>query len=387
MCRRIYCIALITLFLLQMGCKRQGQYVRVNQIGYRPGDIKVAVFLSKKPVSIRSFNLVDASTGKVAFRLLQAERTTNYLPFESVFRLDFSTVQKPRSYYIEANGVRSPIFRIADDVHKGTADFLLQYLRQQQCGYNPLIRDSCHQYDGYIIYLPGRDSEYIDVRGGWHDASDYLKYVTTTATAVYQLAFAYTMRPEAFSDQFDARGDNGSNGIPDVLDQVKWGLDWLDRMNPEPGVLFHQIADDRDHMGFRIPGNDTFYSKGYERPVYFCSGKPQGIGKYTNRSTGKASIAGKYASSFALGSLVLKKYYPAFSTKILQKAKEVYTVGLKYPGICQTAPCRAPYFFMRKRTGPMIWNWPHQPFIEFRVKEITPNRLLISERKKALPAG
>ena len=345
MYRRVYCIVLIILISLSAGCVRQGRYIRVNQLGYRPGDIKVAVFLSKKPVAIRSFSLVDASTGKVAVRFSIAERAAAYSPFESVYRLDFSLVQKPGSYYLEAGGARSPVFRIAGDVYKGTADFLLRYLRQQQCGYNPLIRDSCHQYDGYIIYLPGRDSQHIDVRGGWHDASDYLQYVTTSATAVYQLAFAYTLYPEAFSDAFNARGDSGSNGIPDVLDQVKWGLDWLDRMNPEPGILFHQIADDRDHMGFRIPGNDTFYSKGYERPVYFCSGMPQGIGKYKNRSTGRASIAGKFASSFALGSVVLKKYYPEFSAKILDKAKEAYATGLKYPSVCQTAPCRAPYFY------------------------------------------
>lgn len=343
---RIYnFILLIVLILLQTGCARRGQHIRVNQLGYRPGDVKVAVFLSKEPVSIRSFSLVNASTNNVVVRFSQVERTNPYPPFGSVYRLDFSVVQQPGSYYIEAGRARSPVFRIAGDVYKGTADFLLRYLRQQQCGYNPLIRDSCHQYDGYIIYLPGRDSQHIDVRGGWHDASDYLQYVTTSATAVYQLAFAYTMHPESFADAFDARGDSGSNGIPDVLDQVKWGLDWLDRMNPEPGILFHQIADDRDHMGFRIPGNDTFYSKGYERPVYFCSGKPQGIGRYTNRSTGRASIAGKFASSFALGSVVLKNYYPEFSAKILKKAKEAYAIGLKYPGVCQTAPCRAPYFY------------------------------------------
>lgn len=343
--RRSCVTILMVLILLLTGCSRKEKYIRVNQLGYRPVDIKVAVFLSKKAANVRSFCLVDVSTGKTAFRSQQVERAGNYPPFKDVYRLDFSAVRKPGLYFIEAGGARSPVFRIADDIYKGTADFLLRYMRQQQCGYNPLIRDSCHQYDGYIIYLPGRDSQHIDVRGGWHDASDYLQYVTTTATAVYQLALAYTMRPEVFSDAFDARGDSGPNGIPDVLDQVKWGLDWLDRMNPEPGILFHQIADDRDHMGFRIPGNDTFYSKGYERPVYFCSGQPQGIGKYRNRSTGKASIAGKFASSFALGSIVLKNYYPKFSARILQKAIDAYHTGLDYPGVCQTAPCRAPYFY------------------------------------------
>ena len=62
------------------------------------------------------------------------------------------------------------------------------------------------------------------------------------------------------------------------------------------------MADDRDHMGMRIPKEDTFYGKDYERPVYFVSGEPQQRGKFMNNTTGTSSTAGKFASAFALGS-------------------------------------------------------------------------------------
>jgi peptidoglycan/xylan/chitin deacetylase (PgdA/CDA1 family) len=219
-------------------------------------------------------------------------------------------------------------------------------MRQQRCGYNPLLRDSCHTQDGYIIYHPTLDSTHIDVHGGWHDASDYLQYVTTSATAVYQLLYAYQENPFAFKDHYDAAGDPGTNGLPDVLDEARWGLEWLIRMNPKPGMLFNQIADDRDHLGFRLPTEDTIsYGRGLERPVYFCSGEPQGIFKHSNRTTGIASTAGKYASAFALGSTVFEDLDGQFARRLLRRAEEAYAFGTEHPGVCQTAPCRAPYFY------------------------------------------
>ena len=71
--------------------------------------------------------------------------------------------------------------------------------------------------------------------------------------------------------------------------------------------MFNQIADDRDHMGMRIPKEDTQYGRGNQRPVYFVSGEPQQRGKFMNNTTGTSSIAGKFASAFALGSHVFEK--------------------------------------------------------------------------------
>ena len=75
-------------------------------------------------------------------------------------------------------------------VYNGTADYVLRYMRQQRCGYNPFLRDSCHVKDGYIVYHPTKTGQFLDVRGGWHDASDCLQYTTTTANAIYQMMFA-----------------------------------------------------------------------------------------------------------------------------------------------------------------------------------------------------
>ena len=190
------------------------------------------------------------------------------------------------------------------------------------------------------------EGKYIDVKGGWHDATDYLQYVTTSATATYQLLFAYQQNPKSFSDEYDKDGNPGANGIPDVLDEAKWGLDWLVRMNPDSAIMFNQIADDRDHAGFRLPDHDSVnYGKGLERPVYFVTGKSQGICKYKNRTTGVSSTAGKFASAFGLGAKVLQKYYPDFAKKIESKAIQAYEFAKTDLGVTQTASCVSPYFY------------------------------------------
>ncbi|MBN2572814.1 MAG: glycoside hydrolase family 9 protein [Ignavibacteriales bacterium] len=321
-------------------------WIRVNQLGYLPEQLKVAVLISKNNILIENFELRHALTDEVVFTSDDITNYGVYLNFTTTYRLNFSEFKNEGAFYIQVKDSKSPVFRINNSVYDGTADLLLNYMRQQRCGFNPFLNDSCHKHDGFIIYHPTLDSTHIDVTGGWHDASDYLQYVTTSANATYQMLFAYQQNPGAYKDNYLANGLLGKNGIPDILDEAKWGLDWLLKMNPEKGMMFNQIADDRDHQGFRLPTLDlTSYGKEFERPVYYCTGQPQGVFKHKNRTTGIASTAGKYASAFALGSELLKPYYPEFCKKIRQKSFDAYQYGLNNPGVCQTAPCRAPYFY------------------------------------------
>lgn len=340
---------IIVLFLVLSFSHLSAQnWIRVNQVGYLQTSHKNAVMISKEKISPKSFTLRDALTDEVVFKSEKITRFDNYGPFKSSFRLNFSEFSAKGSYYVEYNGTKSPAFRISNDVYDGAADFLLRYMRQQRCGYNAFLGDSCHTRDGFIIYHPTLDSTYIDVTGGWHDASDYLQYVTTSANTVYQMLFAYQQNPSSFGDEYDKNGKVGSNGIPDILDEAKWGLDWLNRMNPENQVMYNQIADDRDHIGFKLPVLDSIdygMGRGQGRPVYFCTGEPQGVFENKNRADGIASTAGKYASAFSLGAELLKKYYSEFAETIQKKALDAYEFGKKNPGVCQTAPCRSPYFY------------------------------------------
>ena len=340
---------LLTIGLLACTLLSAQTWVRVNQAGYLPDDGKVAVLLSSRPVD-GDFAVCDAVTDAVVFTGAGEPSPAGKWALASAWRLDFSSWSQPGNYYIAASGVRSPVFRIGADVYDGLADFLLTYMRQQRCGDNPYTGHLCHQDDGYIVGHPTRNGERIDVRGGWHDATDYLQYTTTSATAVYQLAFAwqYAEDRSVFGDRFDAAGRPGANGIPDILDEVKWGLDWLDRMNPAPREMYNQIADDRDHAGMRLPYLDSVdygYGPGKGRPVYFVSGEPQIAGHKVNRTTGVSSVAAKFASSFALGAEVIRPWYPEFAARIEGKVRDAWDFALEKPGNTQTACVISPYFY------------------------------------------
>jgi len=314
-------------------------WIRINLLGYQPKSTKVAVWCSNQKDAITTFKIVDAASGKKVYEAKAGKAFGAYGPFTQTCRLNFSAFSKPGHYVIKAGNASSPEFTIGPDVYKGAANFCLRYMRQQRSGFNPFLKDSCHTHDGYTLYGPMPDSTHINVSGGWHDATDYLQYVTTSANATWHLLAAYRDFPKVFTDQYQANGLEGKNGQPDVLDEAKWGLDWLLKMHPKDDWLFNQIADDRDHHGMRLPKEDSFYGRGFERPVYFCSGEPQGFGKYKSRSTGVASTAGKFASAFALGSILLH------DSVLKKNSLSAWALGINKPGVCQTAPGKSPYFY------------------------------------------
>ena len=166
----------LVFFLFLFSCMNleQSSWIRINQLGYLPQSKKVAVLGSKHNIQCTSFSLIDAVADTVVFKSDSPNFHSSFGPFAVTYRLDFSSVDRPGSYYVKTEFASSDTFQINFDVYNGTADFLLQYMRQQRCGFNPFLRDSCHTQDGYTIYGPMTDSTHIDVTGGWHDAGDQL---------------------------------------------------------------------------------------------------------------------------------------------------------------------------------------------------------------------
>src|SRR5687768_1295387 len=323
-------------------------WIRINLLGYKPTNVKVAVWCSKEKKPIKTFQIIDAVTKKIAFNGSAGKPFGAYGPFVETYRLNFTSFKKPGRYYLQAGGIKSPEFEIGDNVYKGAADFCLRYMRQQRTGFNPFLKDSCHTHDGYVLYGEKagiKDSTRIDVVGGWHDASDYLQYSTTSANATYHLLAAYRDFPKVFTDEKQANGLDGKNGMADVLDEAKWGLDWLLKMHPKDDWMFNQIADDRDHRGMRIPKEDSFYGRGYERPVYFVNGEPQQRGKFMNNTTGTSSTAAKFVSAFALGAKIFKKVNAGYCRTLTEKTYSAYNFANRIHGVTQTASVKSPYIY------------------------------------------
>ncbi|WP_294348361.1 glycoside hydrolase family 9 protein [uncultured Sphingobacterium sp.] len=335
-------------FVCNFAKAQQNAWIRINQLGYTPASKKVAVWGGKSIRQLRSFEIKNAKTGKTVYVHPVGKDYGSYGPFIQSFRFDFSAVQDTGRFFVQADDVKSATFRIARDVYKGAADFVLRYMRQQRTLFNPFLQDSCHTHDGFTLYAEKvgiQDSSHIDAGGGWHDASDYLQYATTSANATFHLLAAYRDFPRVFGDLKLANGLDGKNGRADVLDEAKWGLDWLLKMHPKANEMYNQIGDDRDHASMRMPKEDPYYGRGFERPVYFIDGEPQQRGKFMNNTTGTSSTAGKFSSAFRLGATLFDKEDRKYARLLAKKSASAYAYANIKPGVTQTVSVKSPYIY------------------------------------------
>jgi hypothetical protein len=322
-------------------------FIRLNQLGFPVAGNKTAVVFSSDAVPTE-FDILDASGGAVAFHGQTTSLDSHWGQFNYHAQCDFSGLKKPGRYIVRAGARQSAPFVISDSVYAALPDELLEFMREQRCGYNPFLDQKCHPLDARTAYGPLTNGTSIDATGGWHDAGDLLKYLLTSGNATAQMLFAWRVSGGStiFHDAVQADGRAGTNGVSDLLDESRWGLEWMLKLHPAQDQLYHQVADDRDHLGWRLPKDDTAdygWGKGRERVVYFADGRPQGLKKYQSESTGLANLAGRYAAAMALGSLAFKDIDPAFSRKCLEAGREVYHMGKAKEGVQQGNSYAAPY--------------------------------------------
>jgi len=337
-------------------------HVRANQVGYGARAPKSAVAFSKSALP-EKFSVVEAVSQKVVFtgRTKPISGVT-WGQFTNHADLDFSSLQQAGNYFIRCSTAVSLPFAIGPRPLAALPDELLEFMREQRCGYNPWLGTNCHQFDGRTAYGPETNGTPMDATGGWHDAGDLLKYLLTSGNATAQMLLAYELSPQPryseklhrmvvppqLADEFTALGLPGTNGIPDLLDEARWGLDWMLKLHPAPDQLYHQVADDRDHAGWRLPQEDPVdygWGKGGPRVVYFADGQPQGLKQYKSASTGVANLAGRYAAAMALAFQIWRDdpQQKAFAARCLQAGKEVYELGRAKEGVQQGNSYGSPY--------------------------------------------
>jgi hypothetical protein len=175
------------------------------------------------------------------------------------------------------------------------------------------------------------------------------------------MLLAHQLGAHNTTDHFNDLGQPAPNGIPDLLDEARWGLDWMLRLHPTSDQLYHQVADDRDHSGFRLPHKETVdygWGPGSYRVVYSADGKPQGLQKFKSESTGIANLAGRYAAAMALGYQIWKDdpQLRPYAAKLLQAGTEVYAMGKAKEGVQQGNSYKAPYRYAETTwTDDMEW--------------------------------
>lgn len=325
-----------------------GPFIRLNQVGFAPGEQKSAIVFGRETLPA-GFRLIRMPGGSTVFEGKVNPVAGSWGQFERHGEIDFSVFKQEGAYVIEVGGARSTLFKIGRSVNTDLPDQLLEFMRQQRCGYNPYVDAVCHSFDGRTAFGPEPPGTYVNASGGWHDAGDQLKYLLTSSNATAQMLLAYQLSNHSkLADNFNHLGQPGANGTPDLLDEAMWGLVWMLRLHPKPDQLYHQVADDRDHKGFRLPQNETVdygWGPGGYRVVYFADGQPQGLRQYKSESNGVANLAGRYAAAMALGYQIWKDdpRRREFAQSLLRAGREVYALGQAKEGVQQGNSYGAPY--------------------------------------------
>ncbi|MBR1821934.1 MAG: glycoside hydrolase family 9 protein [Clostridia bacterium] len=225
--------------------------IRVNQVGFLPGAPKRAVFPDAANTP-ETFRVVNVDTGEVAFKGALSAPIDNPGAGEVNRVADFSALTAPGRYRIEAGGLRSPEFAIDGGVYDALFRASVKMLYLQRCG---VALDAAHAGD--YAHPPCHDSlatiygtnEKIDVSGGWHDAGDYGRYIVPGSKVVADLLLAH----EAFGVRADDIGTPESgDGLDDLLQEAKFELDWMLKMQAPSGGVYHKVTC-KTFPGFVMP--------------------------------------------------------------------------------------------------------------------------------------
>jgi endoglucanase len=237
----------------------------IDQFGYPANAAKIAVIRVPKagydseahftPGS--TYAVVDRSTGKIVKQGAPAAwngGATDAVSGDNAWWFDFSDVTQPGTYTIAdlERGVHSPEFRIAGNPYGDVLKHALRTYFYQRAGFAKTAEAAGPDWTDAASHLgpwqdpqtrpwtskqipDANDPQVRDLRGGWFDAGDYNKYTDWAARNVIELLRAFDESPGAFGDSSGI--PESGNDIPDILDEVKWALDWLVRMQNADGSL------------------------------------------------------------------------------------------------------------------------------------------------------
>ena len=274
-------------------------WIRANQVGYLPADPKIALLSSAEPLA------GDFSVGEFTADIGPDQGAWG--PFAHNYRLDFSALRAPRRYRVRFGDVQSIEFEIGPDAYDAVPGKLLEFMRLQRCGDNPVTGKKCHQQDA----IDAESGRRLDLVGGWHDAGDRIKHMITTSYCVAALLLA------------------------GAADEGRYGAELLRKIHPDEQTIYVQIGDDRDHQPperlWHDDQTDYGWGAGGPRAAWRATGKPEGP-KHKNESSGLASLAGRTAAAMALAG-------------DLERARALFLLAAGAPGCAMSVPVRAPYYY------------------------------------------
>ncbi len=291
-------------------------HIKVDQFGYRCQDEKIAV-ISNPVTGFNSGSPFAPGTGTNQYQIRHwysdevvhtgtltswQSGATHTQSGDQVWWFDFSAFDIPGVYYVfdVVNNVGSYKFEIRDNIYTEPLKHAVRSYFYQRCGF---AKSSTYAGPGWAdgashvgisqdtdcrLYNNTDPSTSKNLSGGWYDAGDYNKYVNFAWAAVHDLLYAYEENPTVWEDNYNI--PESGNGIPDLIDELKFEFDWLLKMQNSNGSVLSVIGG------------------GYASPPSADSDP-----RYYGPATTSASFSA--ASMFAHGAIVFKSLgIPAMTT-------------------------------------------------------------------------
>lgn len=289
--------------------------VAVDQAGYVTGGRKVAVLTAYAD----SFQVVNAETRAIVFRgpvgfISLGDPSTGL----ELYGADFSAVSAQGEYVLRtAVGDSSVHFSIGDTVYQPVFRSTLKGFFYQRCGTQlpvlvagPWWHAACHTTSDGMFHAVSESTGVAPVAGGWHDAGDFGKYIVNAGISAGTLLMAYEYFPSKFSADNLQIPESG-NGVPDILDEVRYELNWFFTMQAAGGGVFFKVTKPQ-FEAFVMPNND-----GGQRYIYQLS----------------STATGDFAAVMARAARVYKAFDPTFAAKCLSAATKAWAYLLAHPTI------------------------------------------------------
>lgn len=294
--------------------------IHVDQVGYLTNYKKVAM-VSAEVEDGTAFRIVDTKGNTVFTGKLSAAKFDE-MSNENLRRADFTNFKTAGTYRLWVGGLESYEFKIGDNVYAISTVQNLRSYTLSRCN-NPfndsitglVIKKGHPQDKKAILYFSddlNQKGEIFDMSGGWYDAGDYGKYTTTAAISTAELMLAYEINPSHFTQGqlLFPKGVKAEKNLPDLLTEVKYELDWLQKMQRSDGSTFHKVAGSK-WPGFDVtPDTDT-----QDRFIYnTCS-----------------AASAMYGASLAVAARIYQPYDKIYAEKLLSNAKKVWSYLEKTP--------------------------------------------------------
>ncbi len=304
--------------------------VRVNQVGYFPALAKRALVVSSSATPL-PWEVVAG--GAVVAKGETVLNGSDVASGERLHLVDFSSFkQAGAGYKLRVGADTSFPFAVGRDLYKKLKYDALAYFYHNRSGIPITMpyageqrwaRPAGHLGDKSVPCAPGSGCSYsLDVTGGWYDAGDHGKYVVNGGIALWTMLNQYERTKILGSSSGDfADGKlnipENKNGVPDILDEARWELEFMLRMqvpdgNPLAGMVHHKVHDEKWTALGLAPHEDPL--KRFLRPP-------------------STAATLNLAATAAQGARIWKTIDPAFAARCLAAAERAWAAAQANPAV------------------------------------------------------